>query len=79
MAELEVLAFRIAQLEMAHGQLRDELHNDYLDKHQVMNEYTPRHELRRHAATRREWPLMLAALAATASSIASLVITIGGH
>lgn len=60
MAESEILAFRVAQLENEHKILREELHGDYLDRHQLMNEYITRGEHQRHAAVRREWPLILA-------------------
>lgn len=80
MPESEILAFRLAQLESDHKALREELHTDYLDRHQVMNEYVPRAEHQRHAATRREWPIMLAALTTTVCSIATLVsLFAGGH
>lgn len=59
--------------------MREILREDYLTKDQVAVAYASRTEARQIAAVRREWPIVLAALAAAASSIASLIINLGGH
>lgn len=78
MPESEILAFRIAQLEQEHKALREELHTDYLDRHQAMNEFVPRAEQQRHAAVRREWPVIVFAGLMWVTDLAVLVMQLRG-
>ncbi len=80
MPESEILAFRIAEVEQDLKNLRDELHTRYLDQHEIMNKYTPRAELERQAAVRREWPLIVFGGLYTLLQVATLIVTLrGGH
>jgi hypothetical protein len=75
----ESIPWRVRQLERGQEQLRQELEEKYLDRSQLMNEYIPREEHKRHAQARREWPMIAAALTCAGSGLAQLLHTILAH
>lgn len=70
--------YRIELLEQGLNTLRMELHDEYLDRAQMMNEYVPRAEHLRHRSERREWPLIVATVTMAATSIANIVLVVHG-
>ncbi len=79
----EVYRYRLEQLEVAFAALKLELHDEYLDKAQMMNEYVPRAEQARRQAEEREKEsgtlsrlMLLATCGMTATSLISLVVAI---
>jgi hypothetical protein len=70
----DIRLYRIEQLELQLAQLRLELHDEYLDRSQMMNEYVPRAEHLRHAQQRREWPVIAATVAMAVTSLANILI-----
>lgn len=85
---MDEFEFRIQKLEsdLVHlrngeiGELRDELHNRYLDKYQLMSEYLSRKEneraLEKAARSKREWPVILAGVCVALTSISSLLLQV---
>lgn len=67
------------RLEQMVTELRDELHERYLDADQLAVAYIPRAEHERRAALRREWPMVFAAAASAAAAIGSLLILVLGR
>lgn len=91
MHDQDVLAYRIGLLETALeqlrsndiGQLRAELHTDYLNKYQLQNEYLSRMENQRYIEAtqkrKREWPVIAAGLLVACASVGSLILQAIGH
>lgn len=79
----DIRLYRIELLERAHAELRLELHDEYLDRAQLMNEYIPRAEHLRlitekqqEGSARLNRLMAAAALVMTFSSVASIVVAV---
>lgn len=92
-ASIDLLAWRIKQLEIIETAMRVELHElrhelpdrmlkslreDYYSKAETRNRFVTREELSRHHAERRQWPVIVAAIAASTVSLADLLIRLAG-
>lgn len=79
----ELLRWRIERLEAEHVALRTEiqlrLHDEYLTANEMRVLFPTRKELAERATIRREWPVMLTSLVLAGTSIANLIVLIGGH
>jgi hypothetical protein len=79
----DIRLYRIELLERAIEELRLELHDDYYDRAQLMNEYVPRTEHLRvateqqqHESTRRDRLMLLATIVMAGSSIATVLAAV---
>jgi hypothetical protein len=72
------MAYMLRAIQLEIGELRRELHADYLNEPQMRNVFVTREELGEARRERREWPLLLAAVVATMASLTNLVVLISG-
>jgi hypothetical protein len=74
--EQDILDLRTKELEALRRTLKDE----YLNKYQLMNEYITRKDnenhILRNARERREWPVIVAGVVVSLTSIISLIVEI---
>lgn len=71
---IDLLAWRVKQLEMVEAAMREELYE--LRKGQ--DGFVTRKDLEHRARARREWPVILAAIAASTVSVTDLLIRLAG-
>lgn len=83
MDETELKTYRLERVEKDLKDIRDEIHNQYLNKYQLMTEYITRLEnektIERASRNKREWPVIAGAVVVAFASLGSLILQAIGH
>ena len=83
-----VLEWRVRALEAVENAIRAELHElrgqiarreEVYSRPETRELFVSRADLERQGAIRRQWPLIISALAMVLIGAANLIVTLGGH
>lgn len=75
----DILRYRVEQLEVLLAELRLEVHDEYLDRAQLMNEYVPRAEQNKQRDGRLTFAVVAATVLMAGTSITQVIVLLASH